>query len=212
MTKNKPQKREKKRAGRKPGIKIKHGAYSLIARGHLPENRRYLRAYLTQCREGLISDLGPTEGDLSTAQKILIDRVIGKLGVLRCLEEYAREQGVIREGKLFSPLEHNFLAWSNSLRLDLQALGIDKRVGEKILSPLEIAAEIDAAKAKEDAQRVEDGASSAGVERKEDQIHDDGQGDNAAGGQGSIEKTGGIEAPEQSWRDNEDKQGKGGKP
>jgi len=99
---------------------------------------------LTACREGLISDLGPGEEDLNTAQKILIDRVIGKLGVLRCLEEYAREKGVIKEGKLSFPLEHNFLGWSNSLRLDLQALGIDARAGEKILSPLEIAAEIDA--------------------------------------------------------------------
>jgi hypothetical protein len=147
MKKNLSLKAEKKRVGRKQGVKIRHGAYSLIARGDLPENRRYLREYLTACREGLISDLGPAEEALSTAQRILIDRVIGKLGVLRCLEEFAREQGVIKEGKLSSPLEHNFLGWSNSLRLDLQALGIDKRAGEKILSPLEIAAEIDAGKA-----------------------------------------------------------------
>jgi hypothetical protein len=152
----------KKRAGRKQGVKVRHGAYSLIVRGDLPENRRYLREHLTMCREGLISDLGPKEEDLSTAQRILIDRVIGKLGVLRCLEEFARERGVIKEGKLSSPLEHNFLGWSNSLRLDLQALGIDKRAGEKILSPLEIAAVIDAEKAEKSAA---DGQGSAEIAR-----------------------------------------------
>jgi hypothetical protein len=160
MKKNLSSRTEKKRAGRKQGVKVRHGAYSLIARGDLPENRRYLREHLTACREGLISDLGPKEEDLSTAQRILIDRVIGKLGVLRCLEEYAREQGVIKKGKLSSPLEHNFLAWSNSLRLDLQALGISKRAGERVLSPLEIAAEIDAEKVEKSAGKAQERAES----------------------------------------------------
>jgi hypothetical protein len=88
--------------------------------------------------------------DLTTGQKILIDRVIGKLGVLRCLEEYAREQGVIKKGKLSSPLEHNFLAWSNSLRLDLQALGIDKRAGAKVLDLADYIRQADQAKDEKD--------------------------------------------------------------
>ena len=50
---------------------------------------------------------------------------------------------------LAPPLGHSYLAWSNSIRLDLQALGVDKRAEARVLGPLEIAAEIDATKAEE---------------------------------------------------------------
>lgn len=149
MRKNQPQKTEKKRPGRKPGVKITHGAYSLIATGGLPDHRRYLRRYLTEAREGLIADLGPDEAALSTAQRILIDRVIGKLGVLRLIEEWAREKGIMQDAKLASPLQDNYLSWANSIRLDLMALGIKTRVGQG--EPLDLGRYIeqaDAAKAK----------------------------------------------------------------
>jgi len=125
-------KRKKKRPGRKLGVKVKHGAFSLISRGTLPRKRKYLEGFLSQVRKGLIRDLGPEEQDLTTAQLILIDRVIGKLGILRCMEEYARESGVMKENDLLPPLKKNFLSWANSLRLDLQALGIDKRQTESM--------------------------------------------------------------------------------
>jgi len=127
MGENKQKKRNKSRRGRPP----KHGGYSLLFKGELPENRRYLRAYLTEVREGLIQDLGPNEDDLSTGQRVLIDRIISKLGVVRCIEEYIRDNSVM-EGKRLSPsLRESYLAYNNSIRLDLQALGIDsKKAGE----------------------------------------------------------------------------------
>ncbi len=127
----------------------RHGGYSLMIRaGVLPERRAYLREYLTQTREGLVNDLGPLEADLNAAQVVLIDRVISKLSILRCIEEHVREKGVFtKSGELDSVLSKSYLALANSIRLDLQALGIDKRAGEKIMSPLEIAAEIDRGKA-----------------------------------------------------------------
>jgi len=138
----------RKKAGRKPGVKVTHGAYSLIARpgGPLPSKRRYIERWLSEVRAGLISDLGPTEKDLTTGQAILIDRVIGKLGVLRCIEEHVREKGVLKGEELRGLLGKNYLGWANSLRLDLLALGISEKNGGRILSPLEIAAEIDAEK------------------------------------------------------------------
>ena len=114
----------KLRSGPKKG----HGGYSFLSRGELPENRQYIERYLTGVREGLIHNIGPAEGDLTTAQAILIDRVVTKLGILRCVEEYIRKNKVM-EGKDLAPsLTNYYLAYNNSIRYDLQALGIDKRV------------------------------------------------------------------------------------
>jgi len=143
MKKNQPQKREKKRPGRKLGTKVKHGAYSLIARGELPQKRRYLERFLGDVRQGLIKDLGPNQESLTTAQLILIDRAVGKLGVIRCVEEFAKEAGVIKGHELSPILKRNYLAWANSLRLDLQALGIDRRQTESEMDLAEVVREID---------------------------------------------------------------------
>lgn len=145
----------RKKAGRKPGSKVTHGAYSLIAKpgGPLPSKRRYIERWLSEVRAGMIRDLGPGEKDLSTGQAILIDRVIGKLGVLRCIEEHVRERGVMKGEGLPDLLGKHYLGWANSLRLDLMALGISKKAGDEILTPLQIAAEIDAEKAQEASAR-----------------------------------------------------------
>ena len=117
--------RRKSGRGRPP----KHGGYSLLIRGELPENRKHIKEYLTAARENLIKDLGPTEGDLTAAQLIIIDRVISKLGIVRCIEEYIKENTVIVGRDLAPSLKASYLAYNNSIRLDLQALGIDKKYG-----------------------------------------------------------------------------------
>jgi len=137
------EKTQKKKPGRKTGSRVTHGAYSLIARGEFPSKRRYIERWLSEVRAGLIRDLGPTEKDLSTGQGILIDRIVGKLGILRCIEEHVREKGVMKENELSPSLGKNYLGWANSLRLDILALGISKKNGKRILTPLEITAEID---------------------------------------------------------------------
>lgn len=125
----------------------------MVRAGELPERRTFLRVYLTSVREGLIQDLGPSEADLTAAQAVLIDRVISKLSILRCIEEHVREKGVFtKAGELDSVLSKSYLAWANSIRLDLQALGIDKRAAEGVLDPLTLAKVIDAEKAAEKGQ------------------------------------------------------------
>lgn len=118
-------KKERKR-GRPP----KHGGYSLLFKGELPENRKHIARWLTEAREGLIADLGPGEGNLTSAQGIIIDRVISKLGVVRCIEEYIKENTVMKGDRLSPSLRESYLAYNNSIRLDLQALGLDKRTSE----------------------------------------------------------------------------------
>ncbi len=147
MTENQPQKKEKKRPGRKPGVKVKHGAYSLMV-----QRRTDLRVYLQAARDGLIEDLGPREADLTTAQLVLVDRAISKLSAVRCIEEYIKKVGVFKGGELNPVMAKSYITYCESIRRDLEALGISKRVGERVLSPLEIAAEIDAEKADKQAQ------------------------------------------------------------
>ena len=123
-----------KRGGRRPRS---HGGYSYLASGALPEQRGNVLKYLMAVRLGLVRDLGPTEEDLSTAQIILIDRITTKLGVIRCVEEHIRENSVMVGDDLAPSLKTSYLAYNNSLRLDLQALGLEMK-GEAILTPYEI--------------------------------------------------------------------------
>jgi len=123
-----------KRGGRRPRS---HGGYSFLTKGELPENRAYILKYLMAAREGLVRDLGPTENDLSAAQIILIDRVTTKLGIVRCIEEHIRERSVMVGEDLAPSLRASYLAYNNSIRLDLQALGLNKKTDE-ILAPYEI--------------------------------------------------------------------------
>lgn len=111
-----------------------HGGYSLMRKGETPQNRRYVRAYLIDAREGLIKDLGPTEADLSMAQLVLVDRVVTKLGIIRLIEEHVKDNGVFIKGLLNPALSDSYLSYSNSVRLCLQALGINTRKGNAPLN------------------------------------------------------------------------------
>ena len=140
-----------------PGRGFKHGGYSLMVKaGDLPKKMTRIREYLGKVRAGLVLDIAGQEEDLSTAQLILIDRTISLLSVLRTIESSLSERGIL-QGKgqdlqLQPILANNYLAYSNSLRLILRELGIDRRAGERILTPLEIAAEIDREKTAQEAR------------------------------------------------------------
>lgn len=131
MASNSSEIKPKSRRGRP---RVKHGAYSLLTRGELPEHRKYLRPYLTAVREGLIRDLGPAEEDLTTAQLVLVDRVITSLGIVRLIEEYVKDKGIFQnpEGFLNPALATHYIAYQNSIRLTLSALGINRKdLGDK---------------------------------------------------------------------------------
>lgn len=105
--------------------------YSMISRREDLRRRTYIEDYLTEVRAGLIQDMGPDEKDLTTAKAVLIDRVVSKLGIVRVIEEYIRENTVMVKGGEVAPaLKASYLAYNNSIRLDLQALGLDTRKSE----------------------------------------------------------------------------------
>jgi hypothetical protein len=148
-----------------PGRRQTHGGFSFLATGNLPKHRLYIEKYLTAARMNLIQDLGPTEEDLTAAQVILIDRLICKLGVLRCIEEFVKEQGIFQGKRLAPSLRDSYLAYNNSIRLDLQALGINVRKADAALSPFELARRIDMEKeAKEEEAKPEEGDKGKGDE------------------------------------------------
>jgi len=123
-----PKKSNKLAIRLRPGRPRKHGGYSYLTTGKLPEHRREVSRYLTAAREGLIKDLGPKEIDLSAGQRILIDRIVTKLGVIRCMEEHVKEHSVMSGHNLAPCLRGSYLAYNNSVRLDIiAALGIDRR-------------------------------------------------------------------------------------
>jgi hypothetical protein len=127
---------EFKRGGKRPKS---HGGYSFLTTGELPEQRANILKYLIAVRQGLIQDLGPIENDLSTAQIVLIDRITTKLGVIRCVEEHIRERSVMVGDELAPCLKASYLAYNNSLRLDLQALGLDVKRTDTVLDLKEYA-------------------------------------------------------------------------
>jgi len=127
---------QKRRRGRPP----KHGGYSLIVRDDILKEHPRLRQYLQDCRDGLVRDIGGSEENLTEAQRILIDRIISKLSICRLIEIYIEKYGIFRRDKikkrvleLEPALGVNYLAFDNSIRLSLQALGIDKKHNEGVL-------------------------------------------------------------------------------
>lgn len=100
----------------------------MVKRGKFPERRTYLRQYLEDVRLGLVKDVAGDESSLTTGQQILIDRTIGLISVLRCIEESLAEDGVIQAGSLAPVLRESYISYQNTCRLNLVALGLDKRM------------------------------------------------------------------------------------
>jgi hypothetical protein len=111
-----------------------------------------LQRYLSASRNGLIEDLGGEE-NLSTQELILIDRCTSLLGVLRCIEEDAKEKGIFDGNGLRSSLGKHYLGYTNSLKQILALLGLKKQDLDG-LSPLEYIKQYDAEKAQESGEKT----------------------------------------------------------
>lgn len=109
------------------GQRQTHGGYSYLAHGQLPSQRLVLIRYLTAIRGSLVADLGGTEDNLSAQEVILIDRCISLMGVIRCIEEDAKEKGVFKGDSLRPSLGKHYISYTNSLKQILQLLGLKRR-------------------------------------------------------------------------------------
>jgi hypothetical protein len=129
-----------------------HGGYSKISKNIPLTVRRQVQAI----REQLIRDIiGSVEPALTAAQTILIDKTVNLYQVTLCLEAYIRREGPFRGKKLDPVLGQNYLAYVNTIRLNLRELGISRKAGDVILSPLQLAEQIDKEQAEQEAQEAE---------------------------------------------------------
>lgn len=124
----------------------------MVRAGELPKRRTVLRTYLSQVREGLIRDLARSEEALTMAQRVLVDRAISLLSIIRCVEAHTAETGVFRSGELAPVLAKSYCTYSAELRRVLEVLGIQGGAADRVLAPYEIVAA-------ERAGRAQDGRS-----------------------------------------------------
>lgn len=123
----------------------RHAGYSHNSR-NIPAR---VRRQVEELREALVRDLAGEPANLTAAQVILIDKTMNLYQITLCLEAYIRREGPFRGKKLDPILGQHYVTYVNTIRLNLRELGISRRAGEQVLTPLELAAEIDREKAQE---------------------------------------------------------------
>ena len=116
---------------------IRHGVYA--QRDKVPAQVKREALYF---REKIISDIAGSEEKLTGGQLMLLDRTINLFSVIRVIERHVARHGAF-DGKEFRPiLATNYLAYNNTLRLNLRELGF-KRSVEEFLSPAELIRQIE---------------------------------------------------------------------
>jgi hypothetical protein len=107
-----------------------------------------IRTYLRALEKDLIAEKGGPE-NLTAAQEILIRTTIQSYGVLLLASAYTQKYSILRPDQaklgiieLQPVLGHQFIAFQNSIRQNLVALGIDRREIDTTQTLAEIEAEI----------------------------------------------------------------------
>jgi len=139
MNENTTKKKKKSRRGRPP----KHGGYSIVWRDEKLKEHPYLRSYIQECRDGLVRDVAGSEDNLSEQQRIMIDRIISRLSICRLIEVFVEQKGLFKGDELIGAVGKNYLAFCGQIDRALVALGLDKRQGNEILTPWELAEKVE---------------------------------------------------------------------
>src|SRR5207249_4149235 len=100
---------------------------------------------LAAIRQMLMAHLGDSTGEgLSVQTRLLVEQAALKAVVLRQMGAHALRHGVLQEtGEPVPPLGEHYLAFSNSLRHDLLALGLARRAKDVTPTVGEIRARYD---------------------------------------------------------------------
>lgn len=100
-----------------------HGAHTALRR--FRESKLDFRTqhgkYLKATRERFIEDLG---GRISTAQEVVLDRIMEELLFLSIIAQNAEEQGtsIVQQGKLIPSLGENYISFTNCLARNIRLL------------------------------------------------------------------------------------------
>jgi hypothetical protein len=92
-----------------------------------------------------VEDVADSEERLTAGQIAVLDRAVSKLAIIRLIEHYIVEAGPFEAlGVLRPVIIGPYMTLTRELRLDLQALGLErKRAEERALTPAELAELID---------------------------------------------------------------------
>ena len=120
----------------------KHGIHFWLRTGRInPSIRGYkkLQQYLKDIENDLIECQGGQE-KLTAAQEILIKSTIEAYGVILLASVYCKRDGILRPDKakegvveLQPVLSNQFLAFMNTIRQNLLALGLDRKDADNVL-------------------------------------------------------------------------------
>jgi|GEM_PF-2424950 len=133
--------RELPEMARRPG-QVKHGISTFLRTGKIsPSVRgfRRIQKYLREIERDLISDLGGSE-NLTAAREILIKSTIQAYGCLLLAGAYTQRHGLLRPDQarkeiieLQPVLGHQFIAFQNCIRMNLIALGLDRKKADETI-------------------------------------------------------------------------------
>lgn len=121
---------------------VKHGAWSLKS-GKIPSVRgvRQLKRDLQQIRE----ELEKITPGLDAKKSLLISQVVRTEAQIRLIEMYLKKAGILRPDKwrrgivdLQPSLSNSYLAFLNTQRHAIMALGLDQDRAAEVLAPYEI--------------------------------------------------------------------------
>ena len=127
------------------GGNLRHGAHSSVIKRRYTDLRFRTGRELRGIMDALIEDLGGNDR-VTAGQRLLLDNIKSKVITLLCIGKFidSQESPINEKGELLSCLSSNYLAFSNSLRLDLIALyGMTPKKGVKIPTIEEIIAKGD---------------------------------------------------------------------
>jgi hypothetical protein len=131
---------------------VRHAGYS-----HSRNIPARVRRQVEALREALVRDVAGEPANLTAAQVILIDKTMNLYQISLCLEAFIRREGPFRGKRLDPVLGQHYVTYVNTIRLNLRELGISRKAGEQVLSPLELAAAIDREKALEGPGSAQEG-------------------------------------------------------
>lgn len=131
-----------KKRSKVSGKKVSHGVYSWLKTGRInPSIRGYkrLQKYLEGMERILIDDQGGSS-EITGAKEILIKGTVEAFGVFFLAIMYCKKEGILRPDLLekgivsLQPvLGNQFIAFMNTIRQNLVALGLEKKKADEVL-------------------------------------------------------------------------------
>jgi hypothetical protein len=121
-TDNLAQMRDAQRAEDRPPA-LKHGINAFVMQGRLPDD---IRERLDLFESGMVSDLGGND-NVTTAQRTLIESSRMCFGVVLLAGKWIAENGAVQPNGKPVYILNILAAYLNTLRLNLMALGLERR-------------------------------------------------------------------------------------